>query len=105
MNRIALANRRPSETFEIEHGIGRQTVYAVSVGTDDTGAIREVFVSGPASDLMNSVRDSAILLSLALQYGCPLETIAHALTRDDHDRPATVIGSVVAGVKQIGGAA
>lgn len=101
--RAALNNRRPSLTFEVTHGLGKHPDFAVSIGTDDAGTIREVFVSGHPSDTMDNVRDSAILLSLALQYGCPLETIAHALTRDDHDRPATVIGSVVAGVKEIGG--
>ncbi|WP_448952157.1 TSCPD domain-containing protein [Labrys neptuniae] len=103
MNRHILPNRRPSLSFEVEHGLGgRHSRFTVSIGGDgETSGVREVFVSGPPSNLMDNVRDSAILLSLALQHGCPLETIRHALTRDDSDRPATVIGSVVAGIEGV----
>ena len=103
MNRHVLPYRRPSLTFGVDHGIGgKHSHFTVSIGGDgDSTEIREVFVSGPQSPLLDLVRDSAILLSLALQYGCPLETIRHALTRDDSDQPATVIGSVVAGIEQV----
>jgi hypothetical protein len=30
------------------------------------------------------MHDAAIITSLALQFGCPLETIRHALKRDGH---------------------
>ena len=40
-------------------------------------------------------RDGAVLLSLALQYGVPLETIKHAITRDGQGQPQSIIGAVV----------
>lgn len=99
MTRHTLPSRRPQISFDLEHGSGRHNRFTVSIGSDGASAdVREVFVSGHPSELMNTVRDSAILLSLAIQHGCPLETIRHALTRDDFDQPATVIGSVVAKV-------
>lgn len=101
MMRHPLPNRRPQSSFEIQHGHGRHNRFTVSIGSDGSSPdVREVFVSGHPSEVMNTVRDSAILLSLALQYGCPLETISHALTRGEDDRPATVIGAVVAGIRE-----
>jgi ribonucleoside-diphosphate reductase alpha chain len=40
-------------------------------------------------------RDSAVLLSLALQHGTPLSTIAHALTRNADGSPSGPIGTLV----------
>ena len=37
----------------------------------------------------------AVLLSIALQHGVPLETIKHALTREGNGTPSTIIGAVV----------
>jgi hypothetical protein len=40
-------------------------------------------------------RDSAVLLSLALQHGVPLETIQHALTRNADGAASGPIGALV----------
>jgi hypothetical protein len=40
-------------------------------------------------------RDGAILLSLALQHGTPLETIANAITRNCRGEADSIIGAVV----------
>lgn len=99
MNRVRLPNRRAQVSFPVQHGHGTNGAFVVSIGGDGASPdIREVFVSGPPSEMMNVLRDGAILISLALQCGCPLDTIAKALTRDDADRPATAIGTVVAGM-------
>jgi len=39
--------------------------------------------------------DAAILASLALQYGCPLDDIRHALKRDIRGEAASPIGAAL----------
>ena len=39
-------------------------------------------------------RDVAVLMSLALQHGCAIETIRHALTREAEGAPSTIAGAV-----------
>src|SRR5262249_48963721 len=40
-------------------------------------------------------RDSAVIVSMALQHGVPIQTIAHAITRDSQGAPQTIVGAVV----------
>jgi hypothetical protein len=79
--RNRLPNRRAAETFDLEVGGLR---YVVSVGkfTDDAPA--EIFISNgkAGSDSDTAARDSAVVASIALQYGVPLEVIRHALMRN-----------------------
>jgi hypothetical protein len=95
MNRTPLPNRRSHETVSFEHwgmqyvaGIGRATPRA---------PISEVFINcgktGGQSETL--ARDSAVLLSLALQYGVPLDVIGHALTRNADGAPSGPIGALV----------
>jgi hypothetical protein len=95
--RKRLPNARPSVTRELQVGHSSRNRYAISFGGDgETGAIREVFISASRpSDLGSLARDGAILISLALQHGCPLETIAKALTREEGGGPATLLGEVL----------
>ena len=95
-SRRVLPIRRHSETFDIAFG-GLSAPHTVTVGYYDDGTIGEVFITGGKSgeQVAAIARDSAIILSLALQYGAPLATIAHALTRDDRDQPNTIICTVV----------
>ena len=92
MSREALPNRRECETIKLRHGNGRAAYHATITRYDD-GRPANVFIStnqvGTALDAM--ARDSAILLSLALQYGCPIETIQKALTREADGSPQTVV--------------
>jgi|SRR5262245_54308744 len=94
--RRLLPNRRYGETFEIEHGSHRWP-FVVTVGRYPDGTVGEVFVSGGKSgtDLEASVRDMAILLSLALQHGVPPNTMASAITREADGAPSTIIGRVL----------
>lgn len=94
MNRTRLPDRRSAETFEVQHNGQR---FAASLGRYEDGEPAEIFVTGPKSgtDLRETLHDASILLSLALQHGCAIETIAAALSRDDERRPASVIGAVV----------
>ncbi|MES2030873.1 MAG: hypothetical protein V4477_16960 [Pseudomonadota bacterium] len=95
MNRVPLPNRRMHEAFRFSHW-GQS--YIVGVGRANSAApITEVFLncakSGEQSQTL--ARDSAVLLSLALQYGVPLEVIGHAITRDSDGKPAGPIGTLV----------
>jgi hypothetical protein len=78
--RRRLPDRRASRTFQVEHA---GLKYTVSFSRFDDGSLGEIFVSntgGNASDV--AARDAGILLSFCLQYGCPVEVIARALSRN-----------------------
>src|SRR5262245_48723435 len=94
--RRILPDRRYGETFEINHGEHRWA-FKITIGRYPDGTIGEVFVSGgkSGSALEASVRDAAILLSFALQFGAPIETLAGAITREADGSPSTVIGRVL----------
>ena len=66
--RQRLPNRRRQETVELEFG---EHQYAISVGFDAIGAIREVFVTGQkqGSTLDATLDDAAIVISHHLQRG------------------------------------
>lgn len=89
--RTMLPNRRPALTYDLEFWGQRVAV------TIDPDHGLEVFAttrrSGSTTDA--AVRDAAILFSLARQYGCPLATIARAVTRNADGSPSTPIGAVV----------
>jgi ribonucleoside-diphosphate reductase alpha chain len=59
--------------------------------------VGEVFINGgrTGSDMDAVTRDAAVLLSIALQYGVPVETIAHAITRESNGSASSIIGAVV----------
>lgn len=95
MTRTPLPNRRLHETLSFEFWGQR---YVVGLGREHiNGAIAEVFLncakSGTQAETL--ARDSAVLLSLALQHGVPIETIGHAITRNSDGSPSGPIGALV----------
>jgi hypothetical protein len=94
--RRTLPPRRSSRTFELYHAAKQ---FTVSVGYFDPMCTQpaEVFVNGAkvGSDVEAVARDAAVLLSIALQYGVPLETMAGAATRGRDGEPMTIIGAVL----------
>lgn len=99
MTRDRLEDRRPNETTMLEFG-GEK--YIVTVGYYPDGRVGEVFIdrvkdrvaSKLGAALDGVCRDSAVLMSMALQFGTSLETIGHAITRDDEGAPATIVGAI-----------
>lgn len=95
MKRNVLPNRRSHETIRFEHwGMG----YAVGLGrASPSGPIQEVFINCGKSGTQGETlaRDSAVLLSLALQYGVPIEAIRHAITRDADGKPSGPVGALI----------
>jgi hypothetical protein len=102
--REALPNRRYCETFDVEFG-GFNRNHTITAGYYPDGRIGEVFINGGKSgeQVESIARDGAVLLSLALQYGTPMETIAKTLTRDSSGVPGTIVGAVVDALRQGGG--
>jgi hypothetical protein len=93
--RRILPQRREAETFDLDHDKQR---FAVSVGYwphDPQPA--EVFIHGGkvGSDVEAVARDGAVLLSIAMQFGVPLDVIRGAITRNPNGTAMTIVGLVV----------
>lgn len=96
--RRSLPQRRQNETFELNFGES----FSVTVGYYNDGTPGEVFISSrrrAGTDFDSICRDGAVLMSLALQHGCPLETIKGALTKTSQGEPMTVIGKVAEAIR------
>jgi len=94
MTRERLRNRRFSETFNLEcNGLH----YAATISRFADGRLAEIFLanhkSGSQADA--NARDSAVVCSLALQYGVPLDVIRLALLRDSQGRASTPLGTAL----------
>ena len=94
MTRRALPQRRASETFNLRFW---NQPFTVTVGFYADGTPGEVFIDGGKSgqDIQGAARDGAVLLSLALQHGTPIETIRGAVTRNGTGVAASILGAVV----------
>jgi hypothetical protein len=92
--RESLPNRRACETIAFERDGFR---YQMTVGLYADGRAGEIFLNADRGDSLLDVlaSDGAILVSLALQHGCPLETITHALKRDGRGIAASPIGAAL----------
>ena len=89
--RERLPNRRASTVFEVQ-ALGLRFTVAVSRYSD--GRPAEIFITshraGNAAGIMAS--DAAICASLALQFGCPVEVLRKALSRDSAGRATSPLG-------------
>jgi hypothetical protein len=89
--RQRLPNRRASETFAFECNGLR---YVATVARFSGGALAEVFINnakaGSHSD--SAAKDAAVVCSIALQHGVPLETIRRALLRDSRGNASSPLG-------------
>jgi len=61
------------------------------------GSIGEAFLNtGKTNSSLDALSsDAAILLSIALQFGCPLDELRHAIKRDGKGRAASFIGEAL----------
>jgi len=92
--RQKLENRRHHEVFTFEHW-GQK--YHAGVGRDSRGEIREVWINAgkTGEQLETLARDSAVILSIALQNGSLLSDLRHSITRDRHGNPQGPIGALL----------
>src|SRR5262245_2311575 len=92
--REQLPNRRPHEGCAFVH---RGIEYTLGVGNFADGRIAELFLAtrryGTAAD--TAARDASIAASLALQYGCPIETLRRALTRNGDRSLSGALGAAL----------
>jgi hypothetical protein len=92
--RDSLPNRRSAITTSFQRDGAR---FEMTIGHYVDGRIGEIFLSADrANSLLDFLMsDAAIAVSLALQYGCPLDQIRHALKRDIRGEAASPIGTAL----------
>jgi hypothetical protein len=91
MTRQRLPDRRDSIVLCFECN---SLHYTASASRFDDGRLGEVFVGNHRVDSHADAcaKDAAILASIALQFGAPLDVLRRALLRDAQGRPSTPIG-------------
>lgn len=92
--RERLPNRRNAVSTSFERDGAR---FEMTAGYYPDGCAGEIFLNADrANSLLDFLMsDAAILASLALQYGCPLDEIRHALKRDIRGDAASPIGAAL----------
>jgi len=92
--RQRLPNRRASQTFPVECA-GQD--YTATISRFADGRLAEVFLTNhrATSDAGAAASDSAVLASIALQYGVPIDVIRKALMRDSRGQARTPLGVVL----------
>ena len=93
-DREHLPARRPSLVFDLELNGLR---FTASYSCFPDNRVGEIFLQNhkPGSQSDSNVRDAAVAASLALQFGCPLQTLQHAVLRDSGGRPSTPLGAAI----------
>jgi hypothetical protein len=78
--RERLADRRNYWVYRFQSG---DQHFTGGIGRFPDGRIAEIFINGSkvGSAAESNAQGAAIIVSLALQHGCALDTIRHALTR------------------------
>jgi len=92
--RERLPNQRACESIEFRHaGLN----FTLSAGRFPDGRVAEIFLSShkPGSPIEAIARDASVTVSIAIQFGVPIETIRDALTKDHDGGPATAIGAAL----------
>lgn len=94
VERLRLQNRRLCETFNFQCNALN---YTASIARFPDGRLAEVFVSnakaGSASDA--AAKDAAVVCSIALQYGVPLDVIRKSLMRDPRGVASSPLGTAL----------
>jgi hypothetical protein len=87
-------NRRASENMALQH-FGAD--FMITAGRYPDGTLAEIFMNAAhANSALDAIiSDAAIAISLALQFGCPLDTLRHALKRDSLGNPSSPIGAAL----------
>jgi hypothetical protein len=92
--RRTLPHRRELRTFEFYIDGAR---YVASAGFFETGGLAEIFLRAgkTGSQLEITAHDAAVVISLALQFGTPLNAIRKALMRLPDGAAAGPLGRVL----------
>lgn len=106
MTRTRLPHRRPNATQQIRH-MGHS--FTVTVGYDLGGRPLEVFADGAkiGTDMGHIISDACVVISLALQHGCPAELLPKSMGRVPYPErgegvcgPASALGAIAAVVAE-----
>lgn len=92
--RERLPQRRGGENFDFIVG---KTHFQASVRRGSKNIVREVFINSSKidSDVDLTMRDAAILISIALQYGITSMEMAHSMGRNMDGRASSPIGEIL----------
>lgn len=92
--RRRLPDRRASETFGLQcEGLD----YVATISRFDDGCLGEIFLTTPkaGSSAGTVASDSAIMCSIALQFGADLKTLRKALCRDARGNGSGPLGTAL----------
>ena len=93
--RARLPQRRQHELVDFEHD---GHCYTAGLGFFSDGRLAEIFINIPGragTGIEAVARDAAILASISLQYGAPVETIRRAITRNSDGRASGPLGALL----------
>lgn len=98
--RRRLPNRREAvnETIEFARSNGEVAQYQASVGFDELGRPKEIFLFGAkeGTDMAAVLADTAVAISVALQHGVSAQAMAASLGRVPGEQtPISVIGAAL----------
>jgi ribonucleoside-diphosphate reductase alpha chain len=93
-NRRRLPNRRGSITFDLQ-ALG--LTFTVAASRFNDGSLGEVFIQNHKTNSAAGIlaSDCAIAASLALQFGCPVEVLARALSRNSQNVATGPLGAAL----------
>jgi ribonucleoside-diphosphate reductase alpha chain len=92
--RQRLPNRRANESRTFEVG---GLLYTATISRYADGRVGEIFIQNHKADSAAGIMasDAAIAASLALQFGCPFETLRQALCRDARGKATGPLGAAL----------
>jgi hypothetical protein len=106
MAREKFLARRATTTVEIRHRYPTSSdehSFCISYSRLPSGRIGEVWVNtvdGAEKRVNDDVHDTCIAVSLALQYGAPLDQIGRSVLRSERGRPHSFVGAIVDALKK-----
>jgi hypothetical protein len=93
-NRTRLPNRRAHEVMSFRHW-GQEFHAGLGRSVPD-GPIQEVWINAKSGTQAETLaRDSAVLLSIALQYNVPIEAMRKSIMRDADGLPSGPVGRLI----------
>jgi len=93
-DRVRLPNRRASETFDLRCNGLR---YTATISRSSDGTLAEIFLGNGkcGSQADAAAKDAAVVCSIALQHGVPVDVIRHALLKDSRGQPSSPLGAAL----------
>ena len=98
-SRKLLPNRRFAVTFKFEHlsQDGGVHKFHVTVGFYPDGTPGEIFINThkAGGEYNTLISDTAVAISLALQYGCPLNFLRQSMKRNSDGTPMGLLSHLL----------